>query len=113
MQLTAAASSAGFLMIAPAGTADSSGSHFWNATDACCNFENSQVDDVAYLDGLITEISAAYNVDPKRIYVVGHSNGGFMAYRMACAKADRIAAVVSVAGATFATPASCARCCRG
>jgi|JI10StandDraft_1071094.scaffolds.fasta_scaffold12471_9 polyhydroxybutyrate depolymerase len=108
LQLTAAASTAGFLMIAPAGTVDSTGNHFWNATDACCNMENSQVDDVAYLDGLITEISAAYNVDPKRIYVAGHSNGAFMAYRMACAKADRIAAIVSVAGATFATPASCA-----
>ena len=48
LQLTAAASTAGFLMIAPAGTVDSTGNHFWNATDACCNMENSQVDDVAY-----------------------------------------------------------------
>lgn len=107
LQLVAAQASGGFLMISPTGTADSTGNHFWNATDACCNFEASQVDDVAYLDGLITEISGAYNVDPRRIYVVGHSNGAFMAYRFACAHADRVAAIVSVAGATFDDATAC------
>ena len=47
------------------------------------------------------------NVDPYRIYVAGHSNGGFMSYRLACTHADRIAAIVSLAGATFDTPADC------
>ena len=58
---------------------------------------------------MITAIEGAVTVDPQRIYVVGHSNGGFMSYRLACTRADRIAAIVSLAGATFATSAAGAR----
>jgi polyhydroxybutyrate depolymerase len=98
---------AGFLLVSPQGTKDPEGQYFWNATDACCNKFGAPVDDVAYLNGLVDEISGVYNVDPKRIYVVGHSNGGFMAYRLACTSANRFAAIVSVAGATFADVAAC------
>ena len=98
---------AGFLLIAPHGTLDSQGNYFWNATDACCNFDANPVDDVAYLGGLVDEVAASYNVDPKRIYVVGHSNGGFMAHRLGCESANRFAAIVSVAGATFEDVSRC------
>ncbi len=47
-------------------------------------------------------------MDPKRIDLAGHSNGGFMSYRMGCAHGDRIAALVSLAGESFANPADCA-----
>ena len=66
------------------------------------------VDDSAYLSGVVDEIKAKYEVDPKRVYFVGHSNGGFMSYRMACDHADQIAAIVSLAGATFADDTKCA-----
>lgn len=96
-----------FLYVHPDGTKDATGQRFWNATDACCNLFSSGVDDSAYLLGLIDDVQRRYNVDAKRIYVVGHSNGGFMSYRMACDHADRIAAIASVAGATFADPQKC------
>ncbi|TVR22481.1 MAG: hypothetical protein EA389_13400 [Ilumatobacter sp.] len=98
----------GFLLVTPNGTFDAAGSRFWNATDACCNFGGAEVDDVAHLLGLVDEISAAYEVDPLRIHLVGHSNGGFMSYRMACEHADVFASVVSLAGATLADAAACA-----
>ena len=66
------------------------------------------VDDAAYLAGVITEIQASFDVDPKRIDVIGHSNGGFMSYALSCAHADKIAAMVSLAGATFLNPTDCA-----
>jgi polyhydroxybutyrate depolymerase len=100
--------SAGFLLIAPHGTQDADGKYFWNATDACCNFYANPVDDVAYINGLVDEISAAYNVDPKRIYLVGHSNGGFMSYRLACESSARFAAIISIAGASFDDASKCA-----
>ena len=51
---------------------------------------------------------AKADVDSKRVFFVGHSNGGFMSYRVACDHAAEVAAIVSLAGATFATAASCA-----
>jgi len=98
---------AGVLMLAPEGTDDEEGSLFWNATDACCDFYGVGVDDVAYVGGLIDEVKSVYNVDPARVYLFGHSNGGFMSYRMACERAGDIAAIVSLAGATFDDPAAC------
>jgi polyhydroxybutyrate depolymerase len=106
--LAAAAERAGFVYAAPDGTKDSRGNRFWNATDACCNFDRSTVDDVAYLTSVIAGIQGKLAIDPKRIAVAGHSNGGFMSYRMACDRADLVAGIVSLAGETFADPADCA-----
>jgi polyhydroxybutyrate depolymerase len=97
----------GFLYLMPDGTLDADGKRFWNATDACCNRYGSEVDDVAYLRALIAEAKERFSVDPKRVYLVGHSNGGFMAHRMACDEAGAVAAVASLAGSTWLDPARC------
>jgi polyhydroxybutyrate depolymerase len=97
----------GILTVYPSGSKDSNGYLFWNATPACCNFDSSAVDDEAYLLSIIDSVSKDHAVDPARIYIVGHSNGGFMAHRMACNQSDRIAAIVSLAGATYSNPKSC------
>ena len=107
-QLAPAADARGYVYAYPDGTIDSNGNRFWNATDACCNFDKSGVDDVAYLTGVIDEIQAKLAIDMKRIAFVGHSNGGFMSYRMACDQAGLVAAIVSLAGATFEDPTDCA-----
>jgi polyhydroxybutyrate depolymerase len=77
------------------------GSLFWNATNACCDFYDSGVDDVQYFDAVVDDIQSKYNVDPKRVFVVGHSNGGFMSHRLACDRASRVAAIFSLAGAQW------------
>ena len=96
----------GFLYVHPDGTKDALGNQFWKATNACCGFA-STVDDSAYLLSVIHQVERDYNVDRKRIFLIGHSNGGFMSYRMACDHADTIAAIVSLAGATFADTSKC------
>ena len=101
------AESRGFLYVHPDGTVDPSGAQFWNATDACCSIGGDVIDDAAYLVAVIEQVSAEYNVDPKAIFLAGHSNGGFMSYRMACQHADTIAGIASLAGATFADTADC------
>ena len=108
LRLEPLAEERGFLYAYPNGTVDSAGNRFWSATDACCNIDGSLVDDSTYLASLVVEIGKRYRVDPKRVYFVGHSNGGFMAYRMACDHAGVIAAVVSLAGATWNDTSKCA-----
>ncbi len=97
----------GFLYIVPEGTVDSTGENFWNATDACCNLDGSDVDDSGYLRAIVDETSARYAVDPLRVHFIGHSNGGFMSHRMACDHAVAVASIASLAGAQFADPADC------
>lgn len=96
----------GFVLAAPDGLREAGGNQnpFWNATDACCNFENNPVDDSAYLRGIIDTLMDQYAIDPDRVYVMGHSNGGFMALRMAYEHSDVLAAVVSLAGANHLEP---------
>jgi len=106
-QLEKVADKKGILTVYPSGSKDSNGYLFWNATPACCNFDSSTVDDEAYLLSIIDSVSKDYAVDPARIYIIGHSNGGFMAHRMACNQSDRIAAIVSLSGMTYSNPKSC------
>lgn len=92
----------GYLTLTPNGTTDERGSQFWNATD----FEQL-VDDAGYLEGLIDEVIADYNADPGRVYLVGHSNGGFMANKLACDIPDRIAGIAAIAGGVFGEGSGC------
>jgi polyhydroxybutyrate depolymerase len=97
----------GFLYVHPDGTKNLLDKRFWNATDACCGF-GAKVDDVGYLTSIIDQVSAKYTVDPKRVFLIGHSNGAFMSYRMACDRASRVAAIASLAGDTWLDPTKCA-----
>jgi polyhydroxybutyrate depolymerase len=95
------------VLVAPDGHADRAGRRFWNAGRACCNFDGKAVDDLARLETLIDNWRQRPEIDPTRVYVVGFSNGGFMAHRLACWMDDRIAAVVSLAGAGRAPEEAC------
>jgi polyhydroxybutyrate depolymerase len=92
----------GFLLVAPTGTREEGGRNatFWNATNACCNFFDAEVDDNAYITGIIEKMKDEYSVDASRVYLVGHSNGGFMSYELAYKNSRIIAAIASLAGAS-------------
>jgi polyhydroxybutyrate depolymerase len=51
------------------------------------------LDDVGFISKIIDRLVETHNVDPKRVYATGPSNGGHMSNRLACDLADRIAAV--------------------
>lgn len=96
-----------FLLVLPDGTENAEGHRFWNATDSCCNFHGSDVDDVGYLMGLLDELESDYAIDSDRVYFTGHSNGGFMSFRLACEHPERIAAIMPLAGSTWLDPDDC------
>lgn len=97
-----------FLYAYPDGSLDFIFKRGWNATDACCFFQPQKPDDLGYLKAVLDDVQAKYNVDPKRVFVLGHSNGGFMTNRLACELSPRIAAIVSMAGAVWKDPLACA-----
>ena len=87
------ADTAGFIIVHPMGTVDILGNTHWNV-----GWGTSSVDDVGFASDLIDSLSAAYSIDPERIYSTGMSNGGFFSYTLACELSDRIAAIASVTG---------------
>ncbi|MCA9269673.1 MAG: prolyl oligopeptidase family serine peptidase, partial [Planctomycetales bacterium] len=91
----------------PEGTRNGLGLPFWNATEFCCDTFGSGVDDVGFINKLVDHVVETYRVDAKRVYVMGHSNGGFMAFRLACEAPERYAAMLSLAGATFKDEKRC------
>ena len=101
------AAAARMVLVAPDGSADRAGQRFWNAGGACCNFDGRAVDDLGRLEKLIDDWRQRPEIDPQRVYVVGFSNGGFMAHRLACWMDERLAAVVSIAGAGRAKQEAC------
>ncbi len=108
LKIVDAANNAGVLLVAPDGMALPNGHQFWFGTDAFCSGCPFRDDDVVYyLASLIEEAQVAFSIDAQRIYLIGQSNGGFMAHRFACDRSDLVAAIVSVSGATWAEAENC------
>jgi polyhydroxybutyrate depolymerase len=76
----------------------------WNA-GACCGFAmENRIDDVAFLRALVARLVRSHAIDPRRVYATGLSNGGMMAYRLACEASELLAAVAVVSGVVVAQP---------
>jgi polyhydroxybutyrate depolymerase len=95
----------GYLLALPEGSTDRVGDQFWNATDACCDTYGSGKDDSTYLSQLIDLVTQEYEVGA--VFLIGHSNGGYMSHRMACEHADQITAIAALAGVLWSDPTRC------
>ncbi|MCB1325866.1 MAG: alpha/beta fold hydrolase [Leptospiraceae bacterium] len=93
-----------FLVAYPNSIAPRGGIAAWNA-GGCCGFaRDTHVRDSLFLRRMIAWITEIADVDPGRIYVVGYSNGGMMAYRMACQYPDLFSGIAVVAGSREIEP---------
>lgn len=54
--------------------------------------------DVLFISDLIDHLCQTYHINPNKVYVTGHSGGGFMTYHLAVALNTKIAAFAPVAG---------------
>jgi polyhydroxybutyrate depolymerase len=98
------AASAGFVLLYPEGVRSDGplGARTRNA-GRCCEYATANnVDDVAFISALIDRIVADFSIDNKRVYVTGMSNGGMMAYRLACELSHKIAAIAPVSATLMA-----------
>ncbi len=96
----------GVIAVLPDGTIDGDGERHWQAR-ACCGTRIEVVDDLGYLVGLVDEAAETWNIDPARVFAVGHSNGGFMAHDLACLAGDTFRGIVSLAGSGGLEDAEC------
>lgn len=104
--MMADADRAGYLMAFGQGTRSSQNELGWNG-GVCCLFANGTgtvVDDVAYTRTALAMIKAIANVDSRRVYAMGFSNGGFMAERLACEASELWAGIAANAGAVGIEP---------
>lgn len=83
----------GFLVAYPDGWRQA-----WNTGGGCCGASADQgIDDVGFLAEVVQQVRRAHDVDGRRIYLTGMSNGAMMTYTMAC-RSRVFAAVAPVAG---------------
>jgi polyhydroxybutyrate depolymerase len=97
----------GFVLVMPFGYSNS-----WNGTGCCGTAASMGLDDVALMRALLEEVRTHVNVDTRRVYATGFSNGGYMSYRLACEAADIFTAVAPGAGGlqgSYATSCSPSR----
>lgn len=64
----------------------------WNANGCCGRSARQDVDDVGFISAVVADVVANVTVDPTRVYATGISNGGMMAYALAC-NTDLFAAI--------------------
>lgn len=91
----------GFIVVYPSGTGKTiAGKNFgtWNAGVCCGLAEENNIDDVGFVNDLLDDLENKFNVDTKRIYATGHSNGAQFTYRLGCELSERIAAIAPHSG---------------
>lgn len=87
----------GFIAVYPNGTG-ASNALSWNAGSCCGYADQNGINEPAFVRAILADVETLASVDNKRIYATGHSNGGFLAYALACEMSDTFAAVAPVAG---------------
>jgi len=84
----------GFLVLYPDGVEG-----HWNDCRKAATYSARRlnIDDVGFLSTMIERMQRERGVDPARVFVIGYSNGGQMALRMATDAADKVDGVAAIA----------------
>jgi polyhydroxybutyrate depolymerase len=84
----------GFVVVMPNGYMNS-----WNAGTCCGGAVSAGLDDVSLMRAIFAEVGKHVNIDLRRVFATGLSNGGYLSYRLACEASDLFVAVAPSAGA--------------
>jgi len=93
MGMTRVADEKKFAVVYPQGLPDREEIPHWNA-----RLKLSKVDDIGFLKALVESLQKKHALDPKRTFVSGVSNGGFMSYTMVSEHPDQFRAAASIIG---------------
>ena len=89
------ADSNNFIVIYPQGATTATLSTHWNVGGWT---SKSTIDDLDFVDTVISLLKDKIQIDETRIYSSGMSNGGYMGYHLACNLSSKFAAIASVTG---------------
>ena len=93
------AEEAGFIVAYPYGTGRQPDRQLTFNGGGCCGYANrKKIDDIAFTRTLLDDLAGAANIDAKRVYATGISNGAIMTYYVASELSNRIAAIAPVGG---------------
>jgi polyhydroxybutyrate depolymerase len=70
------------------------------------DLKNTTADDVAFVTSVVDSLVKSGRADPHRLYIMGMSNGGMMAYRLAL-EMHPVPAAIAAAGASMAAKNAC------
>ncbi len=102
LPMFATADRLGFRVVYPNGTIttrrESANRRTWNAGTCCGQAAKQGVDDVGFLTGIIAAFEKQGLLAPGEVFLVGHSNGAMMSYRLACEKHRMVRGVVAISG---------------
>jgi polyhydroxybutyrate depolymerase len=84
-----------FIVVAPDGIESQ-----WNdgKEGAVYRAATENIDDVGFISAMIDKLKSDLNIDTKRVYVTGISNGGMMTLRIGAQLSGKVAAIAAVAG---------------
>lgn len=87
-----------FIVVYPQGTGRLARMLTFNGGNCCGYAMTNTIDDVDFTGKLLDDLETVLNLDKKRVFATGMSNGAIMAYRIAAELSDRIAAIAPVSG---------------
>lgn len=96
----------GFVAVYPNGMGLFGLLQHWNAGHCCGKAAADNVDDVGFVAAVIEDVQKRLPIDRNRIYMVGFSNGGMLAYRFAAENSDRLSALATIAATIGGQPAA-------
>jgi len=91
--LTEAAAARGVVLVFPEGI----NKQWCDGRTEMLKNKDETYDDTGFISRIIDSMVETYGINPKRVYVTGISNGGFMSVRLAMELSEKIAAAAPVA----------------
>ncbi len=101
-KFTAKAYKEGFIVAYPNGTGVMPNRLLtWNVKHCCGYSMKRRVDDVGFISEVIDRIIQEQPVNPRRVYVMGMSNGGMLAYQVGSELSDKVTAIAPIMAGAF------------
>ena len=102
-EITRKLNAAGYIVVFMDGTAKHKigNKKTWNADHCCAHAQEKNIDEVAYYNATIDALSNIANINPQQVFLMGHSNGAMLTYRIANKLDVKPKGIIAISGAMF------------